>query len=65
MGVNGNIFFDDTDPVNVEVDLDGPNIPSVLVGELTEGFDAVFLQHWNRIYKLIFTKMENWSSNHD
>ena len=53
MGVNGNIFFDDTDPVNAEVVLDGPNIPNVLVGELTKGSDAVFLQHWNRIYKLI------------
>lgn len=45
MDVNGNIFFDDTDPVNAEVDLDGPNIPNVLVGELTKGSDAVFLQH--------------------
>ena len=53
MGVNDNIFFDDTNPVNVEADLDRPNIPNLLVGELTEGFDAVFLQHWDRIYKLI------------
>ena len=53
MGVNDNIFFDDTHPVNVEVDLDGPNIPNLLVGELTEGSDAVFLKHWDRIYKLI------------
>ena len=53
MGVNDNIFFDDSHPVSVEVDLDGPNIPNLLVGELTEGSDAVFLKHWDRIYKLI------------
>ena len=53
MGVNDNIFFDDTNPVNAEADLDRPNIPNLLVGELTEGSDAVFLQHWDRIYKLV------------
>ena len=53
MGVNDNIFFDDTHLVNVEADLDRPNIPNLLVGELTGGSDAVFLQHWDRIYKLI------------
>ena len=53
MGVNDNIFFDDTNPVNAEAALDRPNIPNLLVGELTEGSDAVFLQHWDRIYKLV------------
>ena len=53
MGVNNNIVFDDTNPVNAEADLDRPNIPNLLVGELTEGSDAVFLQHWDRIYKLV------------
>ena len=53
MGVNDNIFFDDPNQVNAEADLDRPNIPNLLVGELTEGSDAVFLQHWDRIYKLI------------
>ena len=55
MGVNGNILFGDADPEDA-VDLDGPNIPSLLVGELTEGSDAVFLLYWNRIYKLIIHK---------
>ena len=53
MAMNDIIFFDDTHPVNAEADLDRPNIPNLLVGELSEGSDAVFLQHWDRIYKLI------------
>ena len=53
MGVNDNIFFDDTNPVNAKAALDRPNIPNLLVGELTKGSDAVFLQHWDRIYKLV------------
>ena len=53
MAMNHIIFFDDTHPVNAEADLDRPNIPNLLVGELSEGSDAVFLRHWDRIYKLI------------
>ena len=53
MGVNGSSFCNKADHVTEEVDLDGPNIPNLLVAELANGSDAVFLQHWNRIYKLI------------
>ena len=53
MAMNDNIFFDDTHPVNSKAELDRPNIPNLLVGELSEGSDPAFLQHCDRIYKLI------------
>ena len=64
MAVNSISFFDDVDSENAEVD-DEPNISKVLVGNLAYVSDAVFLKHWNRIYKFIMHKDGNWSSNHD
>ena len=56
MAVKSISFFDDADSVNAEVNVDEPNISNLLVGNLADGSNAVFLQHWNRIYKLIIHK---------